>query len=78
MSNECIQKGIYLLRKAMAASSRRYLFEIPLTSGVAKYLGFIPVKLLESAVDLAKPKYLSTSLKGSRYRLEETGIAGLG
>jgi len=61
--------------EAMAVSSRRYLFRIPLDSAVVKYLGFMPVNPLESATDFAKPKYLATSSKGSRYRLEEIVIA---
>jgi hypothetical protein len=62
--------------EAMAVSSRRYLFKIPLGSAVVKYMGFMPLNPLESATDLVKPKYLATSSKGSRYRLEETAIAG--
>ncbi len=62
----------------MAVSSKRYLFRIPHDSAVVKYLGFRPLNHLESATDLIKPKYLTTSSKGSRYRLEEIGIAGLG
>jgi len=61
----------------MAVFSRRYLFEIPQASAVVKYLGFMPENRLESATYVVKPKYLSTSLKGSRYRLEEMGIAEL-
>jgi len=60
----------------MAVSSRRYLFEIPLVFAVVKHLGFMPLNPLESAAGLAKTKYLATSSKGSRYRLEEMGIAG--
>jgi len=60
----------------MAVSLRRYLFEIPLASAVDKYLGFTLLNPLESATDLAKPKYLATSLKVSRYRLKEMGITG--
>jgi hypothetical protein len=60
----------------MAVPSRRYLFRIPLDSAVVKYLGFIPMNPLGSATDLAKPKYLATSSKGSRYHLEEIVIAG--
>jgi len=60
----------------VAVYSIRYLFSIPLDSAVAKYLGFMPLNPLESATDLAKPKYLATSSKGSRYRLEEIVIAG--
>jgi len=44
---------------------------------VVKYLGFIPLCPLESAIDLAKPKYLAISSKGSRCRLEEIGVAEL-
>ena len=61
----------------MAVSSRRYLFEIPLDYAVVKYLRFMPLENLESTTDLTKPKYLTTFSKGSRYRLEEMGIAGL-
>jgi len=62
----------------MAVSSRRYLFKIPPRHGgtVVTYLGFMPLNPLKSATDLAKPKYLATSSKGSRYRLEEMVIAG--
>ncbi|MBW2608873.1 MAG: hypothetical protein JRC68_00820 [Deltaproteobacteria bacterium] len=59
----------------MAVSSRRYLFKIPLDYAVVKYFGFMPLNPLESATDLAKPKYLAPSSKGSRYRLEEIVIA---
>jgi len=49
------------LMEVMSVSSRLYLFRIPLDSGVVKYLGFMPLNPLESAIDLAKPKYLATS-----------------
>ena len=61
----------------MTVSESRYLFEISLSAAVVKYFGFIPLNHLESATVLVRPKYLATSLKGSRYRLEEMGIAGL-
>jgi hypothetical protein len=43
--------------------------EIPSRHGgtVVKYLGFLHLNPLESAMNLAKPKYLITSSKGSRY-----------
>jgi hypothetical protein len=60
----------------MAVSSIRYLFRTPLDFAEIKYLGFILLNPLKSAIDLAKPKYLAASSKGSRYRLEEIVIAG--
>ena len=49
--------------------------KIPLNSTVAKYLGFTPVSLWESATNLLNAKYLATALYGSRYRLEESAMA---
>jgi hypothetical protein len=49
--------------------------KIPLDSAVAKYLGFAPVSLWESATNLLNAKYLATALRGNRYRLEESAIA---
>ncbi|MFC1531828.1 hypothetical protein ACFL7M_00455 [Thermodesulfobacteriota bacterium] len=50
--------------------------EIPLNIAVTKYFGFTPVRLSESALNLANPKYLVTNFQAGRYYLEDTGIAG--
>jgi hypothetical protein len=49
--------------------------KIPLDSAVAKYVGFTPMSLWESATDSLNAKYLATALYGNRYRLEESAIA---
>jgi hypothetical protein len=49
--------------------------KIPLDSAVAKYLGFTPVSLWESATDSLNAKYLVTAPYGDRYHLEESAIA---
>lgn len=49
--------------------------KIPPDYAVAKYLGFAPQNLWESAPDLLNPKYLATALQRNRCRLEETGMA---
>ena len=64
---------------AKAGSLQGDIFlEIPSRRGgtVAKYFGFTPMKLWESALNLANPKYLATSFQASRYCLEEIDIAG--
>jgi hypothetical protein len=49
--------------------------KIPPDYAVAKYLGFAPQYLLESALELLNPKYFATALQRNRYRLEEIGMA---
>ena len=73
----CTLKGCIAVNRQWLSLNDDIFLKIPLDFIVVKYLGFAHLNPLESAVDLAKSKYLAASLKVSRYSLEEIVIAGL-